>query len=49
MIDDGPRRRRKDRRVPGQMGMLRLPVMVRCLVNVEMHVAHRRRNGADLD
>ena len=31
------------------MGMLRLPVMVRRLINVEMYVAHRRSNRADLD
>jgi len=39
---------RNDGVVTREMRMLRLPVMVRRLFDVEMHVTHRRGDGADL-
>ena len=48
MIGARPWIRRDDRIVAGQVGMHRLPVMVRCVGGVEMHVHQRSRDRSGL-
>ena len=48
MIGARSRLRRDDRIVAGQVCMHRLPVMVRCIRSVEMHVHQRSGDGSGL-